>query len=63
MTDADRYRVVQFATGNIGSHALRAVIAHPNLDLVGLYVYSEDKAGSRCGRAVRSRSHRCHRDP
>ena len=45
----DRYRVVQWATGNIGSHSLRAVIAHPNLDLVGLYVYSEDKAGRDAG--------------
>ena len=49
MTDADRYRVVQWATGNIGSHSLRAVIAHPNLDLVGLYVYSEEKVGRDAG--------------
>ena len=49
MTDADRYTVVQWATGNIGSHALRAVIGHPKLDLVGLYVYSEDKAGRDAG--------------
>ena len=52
----ERYRVVQWATGNIGSHSLRAVIDHPNLDLVGLYVYSEDKegrdAGELCGAAV-----------
>ena len=45
----NRYRVVQWATGNIGSHALRAVIDHPNLDLVGLYVYSEDKEGRDAG--------------
>ena len=44
-----RYKVVQWATGNIGSHSLRAVINHPNLDLVGLYVYSEDKAGRDAG--------------
>ena len=41
----DRYRVVQWATGNIGLRSLRAVIEHPDLELVGLYVYSEDKAG------------------
>jgi len=56
VTGSDRYRVVQWATGNIGSHSLRGVIAHPNLDLVGLYVYSEDKegrdAGELCGVAV-----------
>jgi 2,4-diaminopentanoate dehydrogenase len=49
VTDADRYKVVQWATGNIGSHSLRSVIDHPNLDLVGLYVYSEDKAGRDAG--------------
>ena len=49
MTDTGRYKVVQWATGNIGTHSLRAVIAHPNLDLVGVYVYSEDKAGRDAG--------------
>jgi len=49
VTETDRYRVVQWATGNIGSHSLRSVINHPNLDLVGLYVYSEDKAGRDAG--------------
>ena len=51
----DRYRVVQWATGNIGLRSLRAVIEHPELDLVGLYVYSEGKdgqdAGELCGLA------------
>ena len=28
-----RYRVVQWATGNIGTRALRAVIEHPELEL------------------------------
>jgi 4-hydroxy-tetrahydrodipicolinate reductase len=41
----DRYRVVQWATGNIGTKSLRAVIEHPQLDLVGVYVYSDDKVG------------------
>ena len=45
----DRYRVVQWATGNIGLRSLRAVIDHPDLELVGLYVYSEDKAGRDAG--------------
>ena len=43
------YRVVQWATGNIGKRSLRAVIEHPGLTLVGLYVYSEDKAGRDAG--------------
>jgi 4-hydroxy-tetrahydrodipicolinate reductase len=41
--------VVQWATGNIGMRSLQAVIEHPNLDLVGLYVYSEAKAGRDAG--------------
>jgi len=49
VTDTGRYTVVQWATGNIGAHALRAVIDHPDLDLVGLYVYSEAKAGRDAG--------------
>jgi len=43
------YRVVQWATGNIGSRSLRCVIEHPDLDLVGLYVYSGDKVGRDAG--------------
>jgi len=46
---SEPYRVVQWATGNIGTRALRTVIEHPNLSLVGLYVYSEDKAGRDAG--------------
>jgi 4-hydroxy-tetrahydrodipicolinate reductase len=44
-----RYRVVQWATGNIGLRSLQAVIEHPELELVGLYVYSEAKAGQDAG--------------
>jgi 4-hydroxy-tetrahydrodipicolinate reductase len=43
------YRVVQWATGNIGTHALRAVIEHPDLTLAGVYVHSADKAGLDAG--------------
>ncbi len=43
------YRVVQWATGNIGLKSLRAVIEHPELELVGLYVYSDTKAGQDAG--------------
>jgi 2,4-diaminopentanoate dehydrogenase len=48
-----RYRVVQWATGNVGSRALRRVIEHPGLQLVGVYVHSDAKvgvdAGALCG--------------
>jgi 2,4-diaminopentanoate dehydrogenase len=43
------YRVVQWATGNIGLRSLRSVIDHPDLELVGVYVYSEAKAGQDAG--------------
>ncbi len=46
---APRYRVVQWATGNIGTRALREVIRHPDLDLVGVLVYDPAKAGVDAG--------------
>lgn len=46
---ARRYRVVQWATGNVGLRSLRALIEHPAMQLVGLYVYSQDKAGRDAG--------------
>jgi 2,4-diaminopentanoate dehydrogenase len=49
MTSGERYRVVQWATGNIGMRSLRAIIEHPDLDLAGLYVYSEKKVGRDAG--------------
>lgn len=49
-------RVVQWATGTVGTSALRAVIGHPQLELVGVRVYSENKegkdAGDLCGLAA-----------
>jgi 4-hydroxy-tetrahydrodipicolinate reductase len=46
---APTYRVVQWATGNIGTRALRAVIEHPRLTLAGVYVHSDAKAGRDAG--------------
>ena len=43
------YRVVQWSTGNVGKQALRAIIAHPDLELVGLWVHSATKAGRDAG--------------
>ncbi len=39
------YKVIQWSTGNVGGFALRAIINHPELELVGLVVHSEAKAG------------------
>jgi hypothetical protein len=44
-----RYRVVQWATGNVGSRALRRAIEHPDLELVGVLVHSASKAGMDAG--------------
>jgi 4-hydroxy-tetrahydrodipicolinate reductase len=43
------YRVIQWSTGNVGKHALRLVARHPDLELVGLWVHSADKAGKDAG--------------
>jgi hypothetical protein len=47
--DAVTYRVIQWSTGNVGHHALRLLANHPDLELVGLWVHSESKAGRDAG--------------
>lgn len=42
-------RVIQWATGSVGKHAVAAVHAHRDLELVGALVYSEAKAGRDVG--------------
>ncbi len=42
-------RVVQWATGTVGIHAVPAIAAHPELELAGLWVHSDDKAGRDAG--------------
>ena len=39
------YKVVTWGTGNVGKYAIRAVVNHPELILVGHIVSSDDKAG------------------
>jgi 2,4-diaminopentanoate dehydrogenase len=43
------YRVVQWSTGNVGRHALAGIHAHPDLQLVGVYVSNPDKVGHDAG--------------
>jgi 2,4-diaminopentanoate dehydrogenase len=43
------YRVVQWSTGNVGAAALRGIISHPDLELVGVWVSSSAKAGQDAG--------------
>ncbi len=42
-------KVIQWSTGNVGRYALRAIIDHPELELVGLFVSSETKEGKDAG--------------
>jgi 4-hydroxy-tetrahydrodipicolinate reductase len=42
-------RVIQWATGTVGIHAVPAIVAHPDLELAGLWVHSDDKAGRDAG--------------
>lgn len=46
------YRVVHCGTGNVGAAALRAIIRHPELELVGQYVHTPGKAGLDSGELV-----------
>ena len=43
------HKVIQWATGNVGQLALRGIIEHPELELVGLLVHSPAKAGQDAG--------------
>ena len=42
-------RVVQFATGNVGTEMVRRIVEHRDLELVGLYCYSPEKIGRDAG--------------
>jgi hypothetical protein len=42
-------RVVQWTTGNVGKRSVRAVVGHPDLELVGCYAWSADKVGRDVG--------------
>lgn len=45
----DKLRVVQWATGKVGARSMKAIIEHPALELVGLYVHSASKEGKDAG--------------
>jgi 4-hydroxy-tetrahydrodipicolinate reductase len=52
MTATKPLRVVQWATGNVGTRSLCRVIEHPDMALVGLYVSSPSKLGLDAARLV-----------
>jgi hypothetical protein len=43
------YRVVQWTTGNVGQRSVRAIVANPELELVGCYAWGADKVGRDAG--------------
>ncbi|HXX91162.1 MAG TPA: hypothetical protein VEI83_13170 [Acidimicrobiales bacterium] len=43
------YRVIQWATGNVGRAAIQGVLGHPELELVGCWVHGEAKEGRDAG--------------
>ncbi len=46
------YRVIQWATGNVGRAAIEGVLEHPDLELAGCWVHSEAKDGQDLGTLV-----------
>ncbi len=42
-------KVVQWATGNVGRAAVEAIVSHPDMELVGAWVHSKEKAGRDVG--------------
>ena len=45
-------RVIQWATGNVGTRSLRRVHEHPDMELVGLWVSNPDKVGLDAARLI-----------
>ncbi|MEZ5382387.1 MAG: hypothetical protein R2754_11425 [Microthrixaceae bacterium] len=45
-------KVIQWATGTVGEHAVRGIVDHPRLELAGLWVHSERKEGVDAGELV-----------
>lgn len=43
------YRVVQWTTGHVGREAVKGILRHPELELVGCYAWSADKEGRDVG--------------
>ncbi len=43
------YRVIQWASGNVGAKSVQAVLDNPELELVGMYVHSAGKDGMDVG--------------
>ena len=49
MPDPKKLRIIQWATGNIGTRSLQRIIEHPAMELAGLWVSSTEKVGKDAG--------------
>ena len=45
MIESPMYRIIQWANGNMGHHALRMILERPDFELVSLRVYDPAKRG------------------
>lgn len=52
MPAAAKLRVAQCYTGGVGSEIVRRLAVHPHMELVGVLVHSEEKAGRDAGEVV-----------
>jgi 2,4-diaminopentanoate dehydrogenase len=48
------YSVIQWATGGVGRAAIEGILLHPDLELVGCWVHSEQKSGRDVGEILGS---------
>ena len=46
---SEKLRVVEWSTGTVGRHAIAGILARPELELVGVWVSSEEKHGKDVG--------------
>src|ERR1700733_16019086 len=44
-----RYKVIQWATGGVGRASIEGILRHPDLELVGCWVYTDGKHGKDVG--------------
>jgi len=47
-----KIKVVQWTSGRVARQCMKAILSHPDLELVGMYAYSESKAGKDAGELV-----------
>ena len=45
-------KVIQWATGSVGRESIGCILEHPDLELVGCWVHSADKAGKDVGELI-----------